>query len=126
MAAVMRGNGPLGAVVVTAAMALAGLGLADSAAASVTQAGGGTRTAIAGAHPAWAATAPGVTPQAVTSGTVNARVYLAGQNPSGLTAYATAVSTPGNPLYGNYLSARTGSEPTSGRPLRRSPRSSPG
>ena len=104
MAAVMRGNGPLGAVVVTAAMALAGLGLADSAAASVTQAGGGTRTAIAGAHPAWAATAPGVTPQAVTSGTVNARVYLAGQNPSGLGAYATEVSTPGNPLYGSYLS----------------------
>jgi subtilase family serine protease len=42
-------------------------------------------------------------PQAVTTGTVTARVYLAGQNQAGLAAYATAVSTPGNALYGHYL-----------------------
>ncbi len=41
--------------------------------------------------------------QAVTSGTVTARVYLAGQDPAGLASYATAVSTPGNALYGHYL-----------------------
>ncbi len=35
---------------------------------------------------------------------MNARIYLAGQDPAGLTAYATAVSTPTNALYGNYLS----------------------
>jgi subtilase family serine protease len=43
---------------------------------------------------------------AAASGTVTANVYLAGQNPAGLAAYATAVSTPGSPLYGHYLSAR--------------------
>jgi subtilase family serine protease len=32
-----------------------------------------------------------------------ARVYLASRDPAGLAAYATAVSTPGNPLYQRYL-----------------------
>ena len=36
---------------------------------------------------------------------MSARVYLAGRDPAGLSAYATAVSTPGNALYGQYLSA---------------------
>jgi subtilase family serine protease len=45
-----------------------------------------------------------VTPQATTTGSVDARVYLAGRDRAGLTAYATAVSTPGNKLYGKYLS----------------------
>jgi len=39
----------------------------------------------------------------VTSGTVDARVFLAGQDPAGLASYATAASTPGNALYGHYL-----------------------
>jgi subtilase family serine protease len=39
------------------------------------------------------------------SGTVTANVYLASRDPSGLTAFSTAVSTPGNPLYGRYLTA---------------------
>jgi subtilase family serine protease len=34
----------------------------------------------------------------------NAKVYLAGRDSAGLTAYATAVSTPGNSAYGHYLS----------------------
>jgi len=34
---------------------------------------------------------------------VNARIYLAGHDSAGLTAYATAVSTPGNALYRHYL-----------------------
>ncbi len=62
------------------------------------------RAAIAGTHPAWANESRRVSPAPVTSGAVSARVYLAGQDPAGLTAYATAVSTPGNALYGQYLS----------------------
>ena len=47
------------------------------------------------------------TARAVASrGTVTANVYLAGRNPSGLTAFSSAVSTPGNALYGHYLTAR--------------------
>ena len=38
-------------------------------------------------------------------GAVTARVYLAGQDPAGLTAYVNAVSTPGNARYGRYLTA---------------------
>ncbi len=104
MAAVAPRYGPFRALVVTATMALTWLGLAGSATASAAQTGAGVRTPIAGARPAWAVTAPGVAPQAATGGAVNARVYLAGQNPTGLSSYATAVSTPGNPLYGSYLS----------------------
>jgi subtilase family serine protease len=61
--------------------------------------------AIPGTHPAWAVATPPAAAPAVTTGTINARVYLAGQNAAGLSEYATAVSTPGNPLYGDYLSA---------------------
>jgi subtilase family serine protease len=39
----------------------------------------------------------------VTTGAVNLRVYLAGQNPAGLAAYATAVSDPTSASYGDYL-----------------------
>ena len=105
MAAVTRRYGRIRAVVATAATAVAGLSLTSSASASVAQTVGGGRTAIAGAHPAWATTAAGVAPQVVTGGAVNARVYLAGQNPTGLSSYATAVSTPSNPLYGSYLNS---------------------
>ncbi len=62
------------------------------------------RAAIGGTHPAWANESRRVSPAPVTSGTVSARVYLAGQDPAGLSVYATAVSTPGNALYGQYLS----------------------
>ena len=61
------------------------------------------RVPIAGTHPSWATASTRVSPQAVTTGTVDARVYLAGQNQAGLASYATAVSTPGNALYGHYL-----------------------
>jgi subtilase family serine protease len=71
------------------------------AAASPSQAS--PRSAIPNTHPAWASRAKQVSSQTVTSGTVNARVYLAGQDPAGLAAYATAVSTPGNASYGQYL-----------------------
>ena len=61
------------------------------------------RMPIAGTHPSWATAATRVSPQAVTTGTVDARVYLAGQNQASMASYATAVSTPGNALYGHYL-----------------------
>ncbi|MGA9393369.1 MAG: S53 family peptidase [Candidatus Sulfotelmatobacter sp.] len=62
------------------------------------------RAAIAGTHPAWANDSRRIPQAALTSGTVSARVYLTGQDPAGLSAYATAVSTPDNALYGHYLS----------------------
>jgi subtilase family serine protease len=62
------------------------------------------RAAIAGTHPAWANESRRIPVAPVTSGTVSARVYLAGQDPAGLSAVATAVSTPDNALYGQYLS----------------------
>lgn len=61
------------------------------------------RVPIAGTHPSWATASTRVSTQAVTTGAVDARVYLAGQNQAGLASYATAVSTPGNALYGHYL-----------------------
>jgi subtilase family serine protease len=71
------------------------------AAASPSQAS--PRSSIPGTHPYWASAAKRVSAAPVTSGTVSARVYLAGQDPSGLAAYAQAVSTPGNASYGQYL-----------------------
>jgi len=61
------------------------------------------RSAIPNTHPSWASASKQVSAQTVTTGTVNARVYLAGQDPAGLAAYAEAVSTPGNASYGQYL-----------------------
>ncbi|HEX6525378.1 MAG TPA: S53 family peptidase [Streptosporangiaceae bacterium] len=63
----------------------------------------GSRVPIAGTHPAWATKSAHVS--ALATGNVTANVYLAGQDQSGLAAYATAVSTPGNALYRHYLSA---------------------
>jgi subtilase family serine protease len=59
------------------------------------------RNAIAETHPSWAA-GRGAT---VTKRTVNARVYLAGRDASGLAAFAAAVSTPSSSLYRHYLTA---------------------
>jgi subtilase family serine protease len=71
------------------------------AAASPSQAS--PRSSIPNTHPSWASTTQRVSAQDVTTGTVNARVYLAGQDPAGLAAYAQAVSTPGSASYGQYL-----------------------
>src|ERR1700744_2500183 len=62
------------------------------------------RATIVGTHPSWANDTRRVSASAVASGTVFARVYLAGQDPAGLSALVEAVSTPGNALYGQYLS----------------------
>ena len=63
------------------------------------------RSAIRDTHPSWASASARVSAAPVTTGTVDARVYLAGQNAAGLAAYATAVSTPSSADYGHYLSA---------------------
>ena len=62
------------------------------------------RSAITGTHPSWASASARVSAQPVTTGTVSARVYLTGQDPSGLAAYAQDVSQPGNADYGHFLS----------------------
>ena len=87
------------ALISTAAATLA-VGVLTSAAAAQSST---ARFAIPGTHPAWATASARMSSRAVTPGTVTARVYLAGQNPAGLAAFAAAVSTPGNALYGRYL-----------------------
>ena len=87
---------------VAAAAAAAALCVGAVAAASPGQSAS-PRSAIPGTHPSWANASARVSAQPVTSGTVNARVYLAGQDPAGLAAYAAAVSAPGNASYGQYL-----------------------
>jgi subtilase family serine protease len=57
---------------------------------------------LSGTRPDWA-TAAADKGAAPASTSLTARVYLAGQNPAGLAAYAQAVSTPGNADYGKYL-----------------------
>ncbi|WP_333770309.1 S53 family peptidase [Streptomyces sp. IBSBF 2435] len=75
--------------------------------AAPSQAAGGaaapTARTIAGTHPAWAT--PAGDAGSVPAGTeITGTVYLAGQDPAGLTAYATAVSDPANASYGRFLS----------------------
>ena len=84
----------------TALVVGGGVAVATSAAASVHPA----RLSFAGTHPAWATAKAFVSTK--VSGSVTANVYLANQNDAGLSAYATAVSTPGNALYGHYLTAK--------------------
>ena len=87
------------ALTAASATALVGGALVFAAPAQASSA----RMPIAGTHPSWAIASHRVSPEAVTTGTVDARVYLAGQNQAGLASYAKAVSTPGNALYGHYL-----------------------
>ena len=87
------------ALIAGAATALAVGAMTSTAAAQPSTA----RAGIAGTHPSWAIASARMS--SVSSGTVNARVYLAGQDSAGLAAYATAVSAPGNALYGHYLTA---------------------
>jgi subtilase family serine protease len=57
---------------------------------------------VVNTHPGWAAASAdrGALPSTTTLTTT---VYLAGQDPAGMTAYATAVSTPGSSLFHKYL-----------------------
>jgi subtilase family serine protease len=90
----------------TATAAAAGCALVVSAMTTAAAAQPGpARVAIADTHPQWATASTRMSQRPVTAGTVTAEVYLAGQDPAGLAAYAAAVSAPGNALYGRYLTA---------------------
>jgi subtilase family serine protease len=85
-------------------------GLATTIGAQAAPAAGSGRATLAGTRPAWAVASRMVAP-AGPAATVTARVYLAGRDPAGLTAYAAGVSDPASPLYRKFL--------TSGQELRR-------
>lgn len=61
------------------------------------------RTSIPGTLPSWAHTVGQAAAPAVTTGVVNARIYLAGVDPTGLETLAAAVSNPTDAQYGDYL-----------------------
>ncbi len=88
----------------TVATAAAASALCVGAIAAASPNHSAPRSAIPGTHPSWANASARVSAQPVTTGTVNARVYLAGRDQAGLAAYATEVSQPGNARYGHYLS----------------------
>jgi hypothetical protein len=95
----------IGVVGLGAAGVLVGA-VALGAGAGVAQAspGVGGVVTVAGVRPGWAA------PQDATgvptaSSSVTTRVFLAGADPRGLAAYATAVSTPGDAGYRHFLSS---------------------
>ena len=87
-----------GAVVAAGALASGVLTMATATAAQAS-----ARPQIQGTRASWATPARRVGQANITTGTVDARVYLAARDQAGLAAFATAVSTPGNPLYGHYL-----------------------
>jgi subtilase family serine protease len=85
-----------------AAVALtAGVVTAASAASAASRP---ARASLAGTHPSWAKSGARLKSAAVTPA-VNAYVYLKGQDPAGLAAFAREVSTPGTAQYGHYLTA---------------------
>jgi subtilase family serine protease len=87
------------AAAATAGVLLAG-GLSGATIAASAAQVSSQRSPIAGSRPAWATGHAA----AVSTGRVGARVYLAGHDSSGLTAYATAVSDPKSSSYRQYLS----------------------
>ncbi|MGO9221377.1 MAG: protease pro-enzyme activation domain-containing protein [Streptosporangiaceae bacterium] len=90
--------------VVGAAIAAGALTLGSLATATAAQAAT-PRRAIADSHPQWAVAAKRLSRQAVTSGTVNARVYLAPSHQAELAGDVAAVSTPGSKSYRHFMSA---------------------
>src|SRR5216683_5491572 len=88
--------------VVSAAVAAGALTLGGLATATAAQAAS-PRSAIAHTHPSWAVAAHRVTSNAVTSGTVNARVHLAPRDRAGLAAEVAAVSSPRSAKFHDYL-----------------------
>jgi subtilase family serine protease len=87
-------------VLATVSAAAVVAGVTVSASAGPGRPAGGSP--LAGTRPAWATPAAdrGQTPAATP---LDIRVYLAGQNPRGLDAYARAVSDPNSPSYRHYL-----------------------
>jgi len=96
------GLGPIFAASALLAVGLPMAGAARSGAArSGAQGRGMPRITVPGSHPVWAARSRQVS--AAAAGPVRLQVYLAGHDGAGLTAFATAVSTPGNPSYRKFL-----------------------
>ena len=90
--------------VVGASIAAGALTLGSLATATAAQAAT-PRRAIADSHPQWAVAAKRLSSKAVTSGTVNARVYLAPSHQAELAGDVAAVSTPGSKSYRHFMSA---------------------
>ncbi len=88
--------------VVGAAVAAGAMTLGSLAAATAAQAAN-TRRAIADTHPAWAVPSKRLSSTAVTSGAVQAQVYLTPNNAAGLASFVAAVSNPKSPSYQHYL-----------------------
>jgi subtilase family serine protease len=90
--------------VVGVAIAAGALTLGSLATATAAQAAN-PRRAIAHTHPTWAVSAKRLSSKAVTSGTVNAKVYLAPNHQAALASDVAAVSTPGSKSYRHFMSA---------------------
>jgi subtilase family serine protease len=88
--------------VVGAAIAAGALTLGSLATATAAQAAN-PRRAIAHTHPAWAVSAKRLSSQAVTAGTVNARVYLAPSHQAELAGAVAAVSSPASKTYRHFM-----------------------
>jgi subtilase family serine protease len=84
-------------------MALAG-GTLALAAPSQAASPAPTAKTLPGSHPSWA-TAKADQGAVAADTTTSVTVYLAGQDPAGLAAYAKAVSSPSSPDYGKFMSA---------------------
>jgi subtilase family serine protease len=87
--------------VAAAAIAAGALTLGTLVSATAAQAAT-PRRAIADSHPAWAVAAKRLSSKAVTSGTVNARVYLAPSHQAELAGDVAAVSSPGSKSYRHF------------------------
>jgi len=88
----------VGATIAAGALTLGSLVTATAAQAAT------PRRAIAHTHPAWAVPAKRLSGQAVTAGTVNARVYLAPSHQAELAGAVAAVSNPASQTYRHFMS----------------------
>jgi len=92
------------AAIPVAALIASAFGMAPSAAAATaTTTATSSTTTIAIGHPSWATSSAdeGTVP---AGSTIDARVYLASQNPAGLAAYAKDVADPNSSRYDHFLS----------------------
>ncbi len=93
---------------VSAAIAALALGLSSAVAQAATTSSPSPASAhpgpavLAGSSPSWA-TAQADRGAVPAGSGISLEVLLSGQDPSGLAAYAKAVSSPGNPEYHHYL-----------------------
>src|ERR1700722_2805804 len=90
--------------VAAAAIAAGALTLGTLVTATAAQAAN-PRRAIADSHPTWAVAAKRLSSKAVTSGTVNARVYLSPNHRAELAGDVAAVSSPASKSYRHFWTA---------------------